>query len=63
MGIVLPVILFLLLELHTLSQFLTVAGSTFVAWGVADLLSSILERPRLGNRSPGEAIRDRISDE
>ncbi len=58
MGVAVPVTLFLLLHLHTLSQLLTIAAVTLFSWGFADLLSSILERPRLEDRSPGRAIRD-----
>ena len=58
MGIILPLALFLLLGLQTPSQFLTIAASSFLAWGVADLLASILEKPRLTNRTPGGAIRE-----
>lgn len=57
MGVLLPVTLFLLLGLHTVPQLLTIAVSTMLAWGVADFLSSILERPRLENRSPSDAFR------
>ena len=58
MGIAVPATIFFLLGLHTPSQFLTVAATTFLAWGLADLLASILERPRLQNRSPGMAIKE-----
>ncbi len=58
MGGILPVVVFLLLHLTTLSQFFTIAASTFLAWGVADLFATILERPRLKDRSPGRAIRE-----
>jgi len=58
MGIAVPATIFFLLGLHTPSQFLTVAATTFLAWGLADLLASILERPRLRNRSPGMAIKE-----
>ena len=58
MGLAVPVTLFLLLDLHTLSQLLTIAAVTFLAWGFGDLLSSILERPRLKDRSPGRALRE-----
>ena len=58
MGIILPLALYMLLGLQTPSQFFTVAASSFLAWGVADLLASILERPRLTNRTPGGAIRE-----
>lgn len=58
MGLALPLTLFFLLELHTLSQFFTIAASTFLTWGVSDLLASILERPRLQDRSPQGAIRE-----
>ena len=58
MGFALPLTLFFLLGLHTASQFFTVAASAFLAWGVSDLLASILERPRLQDRSPGRALRE-----
>lgn len=58
MGIAVPLTIFLLLGLHTPSQFLTVAATTFLAWGVGDFLSTILERPRLQNRSPGMALKE-----
>jgi len=58
MGVALPLALFLLLGLQTLSQFFIIAASTFLVWGVTDLLASILERPRLSNRTPGGAIRE-----
>jgi len=58
MGIAVPITLFLFLRLHTVSQFFTLAAVVFAGWGVADLLSSILERPRLKDRSPGAALRD-----
>jgi hypothetical protein len=58
MGIAVPITLFVLLDLHTLGGFFTVFAVTLFAWGVADLLSSILEKPRLKGRSPGHAIRE-----
>ena len=58
MGIALPLTLFLLLGLQTWQQFLTIAASTFLTWGAADLLSTLLERPRLRDRSPGRAFRE-----
>ena len=58
MGIALPLTLFYLLGLQTAGQLFTIAASTFLTWGVADLLASILDRPRLQNRSPGGAIRE-----
>jgi hypothetical protein len=58
MGIAIPVTLFFLLGLHTPSQLLTIAAATFCAWGISDLLATILERPRLKDRSPGRAIKE-----
>ena len=58
MGVALPLTIFYLLGLQTVSQFFTIAASTFLTWGVTDLLASILERPRLQDRSPGRAIRE-----
>ena len=60
MGVILPFVLFLLLHLSTISQLLTIAASTFLSWGVADLFSTLLEKPRLQGRSPGKAIREGI---
>jgi hypothetical protein len=61
MGVAVPVTLFLLLDLHSLGGFITLAATTLFSWGVADLLASILERPRLSGRSPGRAIREHSS--
>jgi hypothetical protein len=58
MGLAVPAALFFLLGLQTVAQFLTIAAAAFFAWGVADLLASILERPRLRDRTPGQAIRE-----
>ena len=58
MGIAIPVTLFFLLGLHTASQLFTIAAATFCSWGIADLLATILERPRLKDRSPGRAIKE-----
>jgi hypothetical protein len=58
MGIAVPATIFFLLGLHAPSQFFTIAATTFLAWGLADLLASILERPRLENRSPGMALKE-----
>jgi hypothetical protein len=58
MGVLLPVALFLLLGLHTWSQLFTLAAAIFLTWGVVDLLASILEKPRLQNRTPGGAFRE-----
>jgi len=58
MGIGVPVMLFMLLRLQTFSNLFTIAAVTFISWGVADLLASILERPRLKDRTPGSALRE-----
>jgi hypothetical protein len=58
MGLAVPVTLFLLLGLHTIPQLLTIAATTLFSWGVADLFGTILEKPRLQNRSPGRALKE-----
>ena len=58
MGIAVPLTLFVLLGLHTPSQLLTIAATTFLTWGLSDLLAKILEKPRLRDRSPGRAVRE-----
>ena len=60
MGIGVPIILFLLLDLDTPSELFTIAATTFLSWGVADLFATVLEKPRLRNRSPGHALREDI---
>ncbi|MBV9497516.1 MAG: hypothetical protein JOZ54_24990 [Acidobacteria bacterium] len=58
MGVAVPLVLFFLLGLERPTQFFTVAATTFLSWGVADLLASILGRPRLRDRSPGKAFKE-----
>jgi hypothetical protein len=58
MGVAVPLLLFYLLDLRTISQLLTVSAVTFFAWGVADLTAEILIRPRLRDRNPRGAIED-----
>ncbi len=58
MGVALPVTIFLLLGLRTLSDYFTIAASSILAWGVADLFAILLERPRLKDKTPGGAIRE-----
>ena len=58
MGVLVPLTLFFLLGLETLGQLFAIAATTFTAWGLADIFASILERPRLQNRSPGHAFRE-----
>jgi hypothetical protein len=58
MGIVVPVLLFFLLGLQSVTQLLTTSAVTFFAWGVADLTTEILSRPRLRDRHPKGAIQD-----
>ena len=58
MGIAVPLTLFFLLHLHSFGDLFAIAATTFITWGVADVVSTILERPRLKDRSPGRAIRE-----
>ncbi len=58
MGVLVPLALFFLLGLQSFGQLFAIAGATFTAWGVADLFASILERPRLKDRSPRQAFRE-----
>ena len=57
MGGLVPLTLFFLLHLTSWGYLFAIAATTFTAWGVADLFASVLERPRLQNRSPGHAFR------
>lgn len=63
MGIAVPLILFLLLDLHSPTALLTIAATTFLTWGVADLFAKLLEKPRLKDRSPGKALKQTMNDE
>ena len=57
MGVLVPLALFFLLGLESFGQLFAIAATGFTAWGVADLFATILERPRLKDRSPGHALR------
>lgn len=58
MAVAIPITLFYLLELQRIEQLLTIATVTFLGWGVADLIATILAKPRLEDRSPGHAFRE-----
>lgn len=58
MGVIVPVVLFFLLGLQTFSQLFTIAATTFLTWGVADLLASILERPKGEKKSARQALEE-----
>jgi hypothetical protein len=61
MGIAVPVVVLLLLGLRGLTELFTISAVTFLSWGVADLLATILEKPRLEDRSPGRALREDLN--
>jgi hypothetical protein len=61
MGIAVPVVLLLLLGLRGLTALFTISAVTFLSWGIADLLATILEKPRLADRSPGRALREDLN--
>jgi hypothetical protein len=58
MGVLVPMALFFLLPLSSLSQLLTASATCFLSWGVADVGVGLLSRPRLSQRSPGSALRE-----
>lgn len=58
MGIVIPTILYFLLPLQSISQFVSTALILMSGWGVADFAANILSKPRLEHRSPTAALRD-----
>lgn len=57
MGIAVPLTLFFLLGLNV-TQGIAVAATTFLSWCVTEVMASILERPRLQDRSPQQAFRE-----
>ena len=58
MGVIVPVTLFLLLNLQTPAQLFTIAATTLLAWGAVHLFATVLEQPRLKDRSPGKALKE-----
>jgi hypothetical protein len=58
MGIAVPLMIFFLLGLDRPSQLFTIAATTFLSWGVADFLAIVLSKPRLKDRTAGQALRD-----
>lgn len=67
MGVVVPVLLFVLLDLSRPIELFILSMTCFVGWGVADLIALILSRKRLDDRSARDAIeqweRHRTPDE
>ena len=58
MGIVVPLSLWILLHLQSIGSVLIVAATCICGWAVAEVMASILERPRLKGSSPAAAIRE-----
>lgn len=56
MGVVVPVLLFVLLDLSRPIELFILSMTCFTGWGVADLIAMILTRRRLGDRSAREAL-------
>lgn len=57
MGGVVPLVVLYLLNTLSPSAWLSVAAPCFFGWCIAELIANILARPRLENRSPGDALR------
>jgi hypothetical protein len=58
MGVAVPVTLFFLLNLEKPSELFAIAATTFLAWGAAELLAAILDKPRLKDRTPQQVLRE-----
>lgn len=56
MGVAVPATLFFLLHLRTVPEFFTIAATTFLSWGLADLVANILQKPRLRDRTAVRAF-------
>jgi hypothetical protein len=56
MGVIVPVLLFVLLDLSRPLEFFILSATCFVGWGVADLVALILSRRRLENRTARQAL-------
>lgn len=56
MGVIVPVLLFVLLDLSRPIDLFTLAMTCFVGWGVADLIATILSRSRLEDRTARDAL-------
>lgn len=57
MGGVVPLVVLYLLSAFSPGAWLSVAAPCFFGWCIAELVTNILARPRLENRSPGDALR------
>jgi hypothetical protein len=58
MGVAVPVTLFFLLNLEKPTELFAIAATTFLAWGAAELLAAILDKPRLKDRTPQQVLRE-----
>lgn len=56
MGVIVPVLLFVLLDLSKPLELFILSATCFVGWGVADLVALILSKRRLVNRTPRQAL-------
>lgn len=56
MGVVVPVLLFVLLDLSRPIELFILSITCFIGWGVADLVAMILTRRRLEDRSARDAL-------
>ncbi|MDX1583067.1 MAG: hypothetical protein R3338_05630 [Thermoanaerobaculia bacterium] len=56
MGAIVPVLLFVLLDLSRPIELFVLSITCFVGWGVADLIAVILSRTRIEDRTAREAL-------
>ena len=58
MGGFVPFVVAVLLKLHSPFQWAEVAVPAFFGWCIAEFIANVLAKPRLANRTPGDAIRE-----
>lgn len=56
MGVVVPALLFVLLDLSRPIELFTLSITCFVGWGVADLVATILTRRRIEDRTARDVL-------
>ena len=56
LGVVVPVLLFILLDLSTPLQFFILSMTCFVGWAITDLIATILSRKKLDDRRARDVL-------
>ena len=58
MGVCVPVTIFFFLGVDSLTRLFGLSVILFLGWALTDFFATVLSRPRLRDRSPGNALKE-----